>query len=77
MEHKTIQISKTIANSEAFATALFYGNPLIDEIRERGGVDPKEVVSEMLSALDTAFGSSSMTMPLSATTFVCRKSQVS
>jgi hypothetical protein len=47
---------------------------LIDEIRERGGVSPKEVASEMLSALTTAFGSSGMKMPLSATTFACRMS---
>jgi SAM-dependent methyltransferase len=72
VEHETIQLNKTIANPEAFATALVYGNPLIDEIRERGGVDPKEVVSEMLSALFATFGSSGMTMPLSATTFDCR-----
>ncbi len=72
VEHETIQLNRTIANPEAFATALVYGNPLIDEIRERGGVNPKEVASEMLSALNAAFGSSGMTMPLSATTFICR-----
>lgn len=72
VEHETIQINKTIANPEAFATALVYGNPLIDEIRERGGVKPEEVALEMLIALNAAFGSSGMTMPLSATTFVCR-----
>lgn len=74
VEHETIQLNKTIVNPEAFATALVYGNPLIDEIRERGGVSPKEVASEMLSALTTAFGSSGMKMPLSATTFACRMS---
>lgn len=72
VEHETIQLNKTIANPEAFAAALVYGNPLIDEIRERGGVDPKEVVLEMQSALKATFGSSGMTMPLSATTFDCR-----
>ena len=74
VEHETIQLNKTIANPEAFAAALVYGNPLIDEIRERGGVDPREVVSEMQSALRATFGSSGMTMPLSATTFDCRMS---
>lgn len=74
VEYETIQINKTIANPEEFATALVYGNPLIDEIRERGGVDPKEVVSEMQSALKATFGSSGMTMSLSATTFDCRMS---
>ncbi len=37
-EHETFQLNKTIDNLEAFATALVFGNPLIDEIRERGGV---------------------------------------
>jgi len=74
VRHETIQINKTIVNPEAFATALVYGNPMIDEIRERGGVKPEQVASEMLSALSAAFGSSGMTMPLSATTFVCRMS---
>jgi SAM-dependent methyltransferase len=72
VEHETIQLNKTIDNPEAFATALVYGNPLIDEIRERGGVNPEEVASEMLSALQEAFGSNGMEMPLSATTFICR-----
>ncbi|MBT3139887.1 hypothetical protein DS909_22685 [Phaeobacter gallaeciensis] len=38
VEHETIQLNKTIENLEAFATALVFGNPLIDEIRECGGV---------------------------------------
>ena len=72
VEHQTIQFSKTITDPEAFATALVYGNPLIDEIIQRGGVEPEEVASEMLSALKATFGSSNMVMPLSATTFDCR-----
>lgn len=72
VEHETIQLNKTIDNPEAFATALVYGNPLIDEIRERGGVDPDTVVAAMLDALHLRFGSEQMKMPLSATTFVCK-----
>lgn len=72
VEHETIQLEQTIADPEAFATALVFGNPLIDEIRERGGVSPKDVAAEMLSALKATFGSRDMTMPLSATTFECR-----
>ena len=72
VEQETIQLNKTIENPEAFATALVFGNPLIDEIRDRGGVDPEDVVSQMLSSLHATFGPNDMTMPLSATTFVCR-----
>ncbi len=72
VEHETIQLSKTIDNPEAFATALVYGNPLIDEIRERGGVNPDTVVDAMLTAIHNTFGPSQLRMPLSATTFICR-----
>ena len=74
VEHETIQLNKTIEDPDAFATALVFGNPLIDEIRERGGVSPEDVVSEMLSGLHATFGPNDMTMPLSATTFVCHAS---
>ncbi len=70
--HETIRINKPIVDPERFATALVYGNPMIDEIRARGGVDPDEVVTELLSALRSQFAASDMTMPLASTTFVCR-----
>ncbi len=70
--HETITLNKTIENPEAFATALVYGNPLIDEIRERGGVDPDMVAAAMLDALHDKFGPAPLVMPLVATTFVCR-----
>lgn len=72
VEYETIRIIKRIENLEAFATALVFGNPMIDEIRDRGGVDPKEVAAEMLSALNDAFGPSGLRMPLSSVTYVCR-----
>ena len=71
VEHETIQLSKTIDDPQGFATALVYGNPLIDEIRERGGVNPDTVVDAMLDALHQTFGPTQMKMPLSATTFIC------
>ena len=72
VDFETIKIQKTITHPESFANALVYGNPLIDEIRDRGGVDPNDVVDAMLAALTKTFGPKNMTMPLSATTFVCR-----
>ncbi len=72
VEHETIQLTKTIDNPQAFATALVYGNPLIDEIRERGGVDPDTVANAMLDALHRTFGPAPLVMPLETTTFICR-----
>ncbi|SPJ29601.1 class I SAM-dependent methyltransferase [Falsiruegeria mediterranea] len=72
VEHLTTRIDKVVADPQGFATALVYGNPLIEQIRERGGVDPDEVADAMLSALQGQFGMGEMTMPLSATLFDCR-----
>jgi SAM-dependent methyltransferase len=72
VEHEMIPLKKTITDPEAFANALVYGNPLIDEIRQRGGVDPDEVVDAMLDALLSTFGPTPLVMPLLATTFQCR-----
>jgi SAM-dependent methyltransferase len=74
VEHETIQLTKTVENPDAFATALVYGNPLIQEIRERGGVDPDEVVAAMRNALQSTFGPTPLDMPLVATTYICRAS---
>jgi len=72
VEHETIHLKKTIENPEAFANAMVYGNPLIDEIRERGGVDPEAVAAAMLDAMHSTFGPGPLVMPLEATTYVCR-----
>ncbi|WP_170571509.1 class I SAM-dependent methyltransferase [Ruegeria atlantica] len=72
IRHETIKLTKPIVNVEKFATALVYGNPLIDEIRERGAVEPDAVVAEILSALHKRFEISDYKMPLSATVFDCR-----
>lgn len=70
--HDTIEIDKPIENPGAFTRALVYGNPLIDEINERGGVDPDAVVTAMSDALNDTFGPAPLTMPLKATTYICR-----
>jgi ubiquinone/menaquinone biosynthesis C-methylase UbiE len=69
--HETIQLKKKLVNPEGFARGLVYGNPLIDEIRNRGGVDPETVTAAVLRALNVTFGPTDMTMPLEATMFTC------
>ena len=69
--HDTIRLQKKIADPEAFARGLVYGNPLIDEIRARGGVDPETVTAAVLDALHDSFGATGMTMPLESTIFTC------
>ena len=52
-----------------FSHGLVFGNPLIDEIRSRGGVDAEELVKAIEAALRTKFGSEPSAMPLAATVF--------
>jgi ubiquinone/menaquinone biosynthesis C-methylase UbiE len=47
---------KQVANIGAFARAMVYGNPLIDMIRTRGGVDPDQVVNALGEAFAREFG---------------------
>ena len=47
---------KEVADVGAFARALVYGNPLIDMIRTRGGIDPDHVVNALGEALVREFG---------------------
>ncbi|MEP3298931.1 MAG: class I SAM-dependent methyltransferase [Pseudoruegeria sp.] len=74
IQHETLRITQVIVDPRGYAEGLVYGNPLIHEIRARKDLDPEEVVSKMCAAIKLWFGQTDMTMPLSATRFVCRKS---
>lgn len=71
VSHETIQLRTKIKNPEEFARGLVYGNPLIDEIRNRGNVDPETVMAAVLRALYVVFGPADMNFPLEATMFSC------
>ncbi|WP_263723199.1 class I SAM-dependent methyltransferase [Albidovulum sediminicola] len=71
VRHETIRLRKKIVDAEAFARGLVFGNPLIDEIRARGNVDPETVAGAVLEALEARFGPTDMTMPLESTIFTC------
>jgi ubiquinone/menaquinone biosynthesis C-methylase UbiE len=47
---------KRVADTSAFAHAMVYGNPLIDMIRTRSGVDPDQVVDALGEAFAREFG---------------------
>jgi len=74
LEHDTIELRKTVADLAAFARGIVYGNPLIDEIRQRGGVDPDDVVAAIIDRFRKRFGAGPITMPLQATVFTARVS---
>ena len=64
-------LEKRIPDVAAYARALVYGNPLIDQIRARGGVDPERVVDAVEEALLNEFGTNPM--PLQAIVFEAKK----
>ncbi len=62
-------LEKEIVDSALFARGLVYGNPLIDQVRARGGVDPDRVVDALAQALRLEFGPEPGRMPLQAIIF--------
>jgi len=68
-----VSLEKEIEDVAAFARGLVYGNPLIDQIRSRGGVDPERVVAAIEQALNAELGSNPARMPLQAVIFAAKK----
>jgi hypothetical protein len=48
------------------ARAVVYGNPLIDQVRTRGGVEPELIVDALAQEFRREFGADPGRMPLQA-----------
>jgi SAM-dependent methyltransferase len=64
-----VRLEKEISDSALFARGLVFGNPLIDQIKARGGVDPDRIVDALMRALRKEFGADPGRMPLQAIVF--------
>jgi len=64
---------KEIGDIAPFARALIHGNPVIDQIRARGGVDPDRIIDAVAHVLRREFGAAPHRMPLQAIVFEARK----
>jgi len=64
-----VRLEKQIPDAARFARGLVHGNPLIDEIKVRGGVDPDRIVDAIAEALDKECGINQGRMPLQAIVF--------
>ena len=64
-----VRLEKEIPDSALFARGLVFGNPLIDQIKARGGVDPDRIVDALMRALRKEFGADPGRMPLQAIVF--------
>ncbi len=69
-----VRQEKDIPDTARFARGLVYGNPLIDQIKQRGGVDPDRVVDALAQALRREFGADPGRMSLQAIVFSAGRS---
>jgi SAM-dependent methyltransferase len=68
-----VKFNKTIPNARRFAEGLIRGNPIIDEIYDRGAADPETIVATLTAALQGIFGNDPGRMPLQAIVFSALK----
>ncbi|MGA8383099.1 MAG: methyltransferase domain-containing protein [Stellaceae bacterium] len=64
---------KEVGNIAPFARGFVYGNPTIEQIKARGGVDPEAVVAAMEAAYRREWGSNPSRMPLQAILIEARR----
>lgn len=68
-----LRIDKQVSELKPFAEGLILGNPLVDQIRARGGVAPEELVAAVVEALGREFGTSPASIPLHTITYAARR----
>jgi len=73
IEVAVLGVEKNIPDVASFARGLVYGSPVIDQIRERSGVEPDRIVETLADALGREFGADPARMPMQAITFKARK----
>ena len=67
-----VHLEKTIPESASFARAIVHGNPLSEQVKERGG-DPEALVALVLDELHRTFGTDPGRMPLQAIFYSAQK----
>jgi SAM-dependent methyltransferase len=68
-----VRQERKIPDVAAFARAAVHGNPLIDQIRQRGGVEPEQIVEALIQEFRREFGPDPGRMPIQAMIFSAQK----
>ena len=68
-----VKILKEIPDAANFARGAVYGNPLIDQIRAKGEIDPERIFEALLKEFHREFGSDPGRMPQQSIMFSARK----
>lgn len=69
IDHEIVDQNKVVPNWTAFSTGLVLGNPLIEEIEQRGTVSAQQFIVAVASALESTFGAAPASIPLRATVY--------
>jgi hypothetical protein len=69
VEIAVIRQERELPDVAHFARSAVFGNPLIDQIRSRGGVDPERVVDALEQEYRREFGSNPGRMSIQAIVF--------
>lgn len=70
---EVLGLEKRIPQAAAFARGLIHGNPVIEQIRERGGARPDQFVDAVTDALHREFGADPGRVRLQAIVFEASK----
>ena len=62
--HEEMNHERIVTDLKGFAQGLVFGNPVVAEINERGGVDPQDVADRVHLRLQERFGEEPAKMPL-------------
>jgi ubiquinone/menaquinone biosynthesis C-methylase UbiE len=73
LDIQVIRRDKPIPSVRDFGRGLIYGNPTIDQIRQRGVVDPERVVDALAGAFEREFGALNAAMTMQAILFEARE----
>jgi SAM-dependent methyltransferase len=68
-----VSLDQEIPEVARFARAVVYGNPIVDQVRTRGAVEPELVVDALLQEYRREFGDDPGRMPLQAIVFSAAK----
>jgi len=73
IEVSVIRQQRPVADFAAFARGVVFGNPVLDQIRLRGGMEPTQIQEAVAMAMRQEFGGEPGVMPIQAIVFEARK----
>ena len=73
IEVSVVQLQRSVNDFSSFARGIVFGNPVIDQIRQRGGVEPTEIQQAVAATMRDEFGREPSLMPIQAIVFEARR----